>query len=769
MNIFRLWLLFCGLLVYACGTPSATRVGEGQKESTRTIIDEIRNSSSQDYSAVTIVSSQASPYSSFKLMSPPRIIIDMKAEPEINLKKLMKVQDGLIDTISIGERGGPAGTTRIIVHLSKEDFEYNIKSEGNQLFLKVSPVSPKPVIQQMPPPPQPATAAVAEVPGPGPKPAGQGPRIFFRPGPSPLTQVLGVDFFLREGGRSRLGITTSKKVKYDVRKEGAEKLIVDLQNATIPPLLMKRLATQYFEGAVERIKVFSPSEDSKVSLEVLLRESVPYNVTQEEGVLKIDFDPSTKKPRQVGLRLEGQGPPPDSKGKPTEDESAAKTYEITTREYAGKMMSFDFVDTDIRNVLKLIAEVADLNIVWGSDVEGKISMKLEDVPWDQALEMVLKPNALTYQIEDSVIWVVPKARLIDMEIKERDRKGALLAQKRVQGIFETKILEYINIRHRKAQDIFRMLVGDPSAVPPIRGVLDIEETESKEQEKGEKEKGKESKLKVQDVYLTYDPETNMIIVNGVRSKVDKVKDIVAKLDVPQKQVMIEARIVEATTSFSRDVGIKWDTTFKSGDVTTKFATNFPKMPSDVSTLSLGYANAALTTVINAQIALAETDGRLTTLSAPKIITRDAATATIKQGTQIAVPSGKDDFGNIIYNMADAVLELTVTPKITANDMVVMTIDVKDDYPDYTNVQPLTESVPIKTKSARTETIVASGETLVIGGIYKEDKSFTKEGVPWLSEIPILGWLFRLDQQKLDKIELLIFLTPRVLKAGPKEL
>ncbi len=768
MNIFRLWLLFCGLLVYACGTPSATRVGEGQNASTRAIIDEIRNTSSQDYSAVTILSSQASPYSTFKLMSPPRIIIDMKAEPEINLKKLMKVQDGLIDSISVGERAGPAGTTRIIVHLSKEDFEYNIKSEGNQLLLKVSPVSPKPVIQQAPPP-QPATAAVVEAPGPGLKPAAEGPRIFFRPGPSPLTQVLGVDFFLREGARSRLTITTSKKVGYDVRKEGPERLIIDLQDATIPPLLMKRLATQYFEGAVERIKAFSPSEDRKVSLEVLLRESVPYKVTQEEGVLNIDFGPSTKKPRPVGLRLDDQRPPSDSTGKTIDDESAARTYEITTREYAGKKMSFDFADTDIRNVLKLIAEVADLNIVWGSDVEGKISMKLEDVPWDQALEMVLKPNGLTYQIEDSVIWVVPKARLIDMEMKERDRKGALLAQKRLQGIFETKILEYIKIRHRKAQDIFRMLVGDDSAVPPIRGVLDIEEGESKEQEKGEKEKGKESKLKVKDVYLTYDPETNMIIVNGVRSKVDKVKDIVAKLDVPQKQVMIEARIVEATTSFSRDVGIKWDTTFKSGDVTTKFATNFPKMPTDVSALTLGYANAALTTVINAQIALAETDGRLTTLSAPKIITRDAATATIKQGTQIAVPTGKDNFGNIIYSMADAVLELKVTPKITANDMVVMTIDVKDDYPDYTNVQPMTESVPIKTKSARTETIVASGETLVIGGIYKEDKSFTREGVPWLSEIPILGWLFRFDEQKVDKIELLIFLTPRVLKAGPKEI
>lgn len=767
LNMFRLGLLICGFLIFACGTPSATRVGKGQEDSRRAIIKAIQNSSSEDYSTVDILCSQQGPYTTVKLADPPRIFIDIKAEPAIGLARQIEVQDGLIDRIFTRERKGVAEITRVVVHLSHEDFEYDVKSRGHDIVLKVMPARPKAAAQKNPPP-GPGKDLAPGGPQPHTRPAAQEPRIFFRPTtPSDLTQILGVDFFLLEGGRSRLTITTSNKAHYEIRRKGAEILIVEIKNATIPPLLMRRLATQYFEGAVERIKAYSSLEGHEVSLQVMLRESVPFHVTQEGGTLKIDFDASTKKPRLIGLRPEGRWPirkEPES----TEEESRAKAYEATIKDYAGQRMSFDIVDADIRNILKLIAETADINIVWGSDVEGKISLKLDGVPWDQALEMILKPNGLTYQIEDNVIWVVPKARLVDMEIKEKDRKSALLAQKRIQGIFEPKILEYITIRHRKAEDIFRMLVGDPTAKPPIHGVLDIEVGESEEKEKGEEEEGKKTKLKVLDIYLTYDPDTNMIIANGVRSKVDKVKEIIARLDVPQKQVMIEARVVEATTNFGRDIGVKWKTEIKSGDVTTKFATNFPKMPT-ATTLALGYANAALTKVINAEIALAETEGRLTTLSAPKIITRDAATATIRQGTQIAVPAGRDDFGNIIYKMADAVLELQVTPKITANDMVVMTVDVRDDYPDYTNVQEFTENVPIKTKSAHSEMMVASGETLVIGGIYKEVKSFGREATPWLSRIPVLGWLFRLEKKKTDKVELLIFLTPRVVKASPNRM
>jgi type IV pilus assembly protein PilQ len=188
-----------------------------------------------------------------------------------------------------------------------------------------------------------------------------------------------------------------------------------------------------------------------------------------------------------------------------------------------------------------------------------------------------------------------------------------------------------------------------------------------------------------------------------------------------------------------------------------FATNF-LLPTD-TTLGFAFTNTAATKVLNAQIAFAETEGTLRTLSAPKIITRDTVEATIKQGTTIFIPY-TDVEGNRTAKEVDATLELKVTPRITPNDMVIMNINVSDDFPDYAN--RVGEFVPVLTKNASTEMMVASGDTVVIGGIYKESKGLTTDGTPWLRKIPILGWLFKKESDATETSELLIFLTPRVM-------
>ena len=347
-------------------------------------------------------------------------------------------------------------------------------------------------------------------------------------------------------------------------------LALDLKESAITPSLIKKLDTTTFEGAVESIKVIQTRGARDVSLKLTLRELSPYHISREGSALYLDFDsfpksaarvsaPSSKKttgsannkPSKVSSKPSG------GKNSSKKTDSKAVMYEATSQQYAGQRMSFDFVDTDIRNILRLISEVAGINIVWGTDVAGKISMTLNDVPWDQAIEMILRPNGLTYQIENDVLWVVPKSKLVDMEIADKNRKNALMAAKRLQGIFEAKIIEFIVIRNRKAADIYKMLVGDRSAKPPVMGILDIEGGESEEKEKGEEEQGKATKIKALDLYLSYDAGTNMIIANGVRAKVEKVKEFIAKLDVAERQVMIEARVVEAQTNFSRDLGIRW--------------------------------------------------------------------------------------------------------------------------------------------------------------------------------------------------------------------
>ena len=268
--------------------------------------------------------------------------------------------------------------------------------------------------------------------------------------------------------------------------------------------------------------------------------------------------------------------------------------------------------------------------------------------------------------------------------------------------------------------------------------------------------------------LSVDAATKTIIITDTASNIQKARTLKERQDIPIKQVMIEARIVEASTSFGRDIGVEWTGSYQtsrhprggSGPRTYayNFATNFT-MPT-ATAAGIAFSNSAATKVLNAQIALAETDNKAKTLSAPKIITRDTKTATIKQGTKIVIPSGTDSSGNKTYEQVDATLKLEVTPQITPNNMVILDIDVSDDYPDYS--QAIGENVPIRTKNANTQMMVASGDTVIIGGIYKENTSVVMEGTPWLSKIPIFGWLFKREAKQKDKSELLIFLTPTVL-------
>jgi len=444
-------------------------------------------------------------------------------------------------------------------------------------------------------------------------------------------------------------------------------------------------------------------------------------------------------------------------------------------------MSFDFVDTDIRNILQLISEVAGINIVWGSDVEGKISMKLDNIPWDQALEMILKPNGLTYQIENDVLWVVPKEKLRDMEIKEGKRKGALMATKRLQGIFEAKIVEFITIRNRKASDIFKLLVGDPDAKPPIPPALDIEGAESEEKEEGEEEKGKKVKIATLDLYLSYDPGTNIIIANGVRAKVDKVKELIAKLDVIERQVMIEARVVDAVTTFTRDLGIQWRSLdganpgiegswYNSGTNSWgsgQFSTSAPSGWSPTTGLALGWlTGGGLGSItLDASLALAEQDGKINVISAPKALVVNGQEAFISRG-KVSYQQIKT-LDTIDIKEMRAVLSLKVTPTISADSShITMVVEVTDNRPEAGVKAGTTGAVEVQEgrseKTINTTLMIKTGDTVVIGGIYSKWEETTDTGVPWLMDIPLLGWLFKAQHKELEKHELLIFITPTVV-------
>ena len=770
-----------GFLISGCSSSPEPRVDTVDKSAAVAVIESVRTETTPGQATVTFVCSRGTTYGKpFTLTNPTRVCFDIKGTPAKELPPQVQLKEGPVREILIQGREG--GDAAVVAYMRYAVNQSRLVSSGNNVVLEVTGTVPEKEV-------------AAAQPSPG---------VATDPD---LPQILDVAVTQRRGNRTRLSVKTDRKVTYDVKLDG-NTLLIDLKNGTIKPELMKKLDSEHAEGAVSRVKAFYSALDRHVSLRITLRTLIPYHIAQEGEALNIDFDPlpvelarvsetpavkapPKEPPKPVAVKEKAEPrqkapvyrPAETDKGKPEKTRSdRAGLFEATSKQYAGQSMSFDFVDTDIRNILKLIAEVAGINIVWGSDVEGKISMKLDNIPWDQALEMILRPNGLTYQIEDDVLWVVPKAKLRDMEISEGKRKGAMMAAKRQQGIFEAKIIEFITIRHRKAADIFKMLVGDKDAKPPLPAALDIEAAESKETEEGEQEKGKEVKIATLDLYLSFDAGTNVIIANGVRAKVDKVKELIAKLDVAEKQVMIEARVVDAQTTFARDLGIQWQSldgknpgfkrewynTGSNFGGLTQFSTNAPSGWLANIGLAFGWlTDGGLGSIaLDASLALGERDGKVHIISAPKVLTVNGGKAVISRGTVEYFPIRTQD--TVKYEQIPAVLSLTVSPTVSAdNSHITMIVQVTDNkalpgkivhYGEDTYESPAGRSE----KTIDTTLIVRTGETVVIGGIYHKTEATSDSGVPWLKDIPILGWLFKAQYDDLVKTELLIFLTPTVV-------
>lgn len=762
---YRFALLFVMLgLFSACSTPPETTVDVADTTPRVAVIESVRTDATPNQAIITFVCSKKTTHGDpFAVANPARISFDIKGTPARDLPDRVTFKLGPVKEILIKEK--KAGISGVVVYVRHERNHSRLIKRGKDIVLEITPkITEKGAVEKR-------DAAA-----------------------SSLAQILDVTVTQRKGNRTRLSVKTDKEVKYDVKLDRTV-LIINLNNGRIQPDLLKELDSEHAAGAVNRVNAFYSALDHHISLRVTLRKLVPYHITQDGKVLNIDFDAVPGEVPLVAGRPASKAPLKKTEssavkkafGKDKGSGSAkplsrAGLFEATSKQYASENMSFDFVDTDIRNILQLISEVAGINIVWGSDVEGKISMKLDNIPWDQALEMILRPNGLTYQIEDDVLWVVPKEKLRDMEIKEGKRKGALMAAKRLQGIFEAKIIEFITIRNRKASDIFKMLVGDPDAKPPIMPALDIEAAESEETEEGEEEKGKKVKISTLDLYLSYDPGTNMIIANGVRAKVDKVKELIAKLDVAEKQVMIEARVVDAVTTFTRDLGIQWrslDGTnpgikgdwYNSGTNSWgggQFSTNSPSGWSPTIGLALGWlTGGGLGSIaLDASLALGEQDGKVHVISAPKALVVNGQEAFISRGEVTYQPIKTLD--TIDVKEMEAVLSLKVTPTISAdNSHITMVVEVTDNRA-LPGVKAGTEKGGKEIQEGRTEKsikttlMIRTGDTVVIGGIYHKREETVETGVPWLMDIPLLGWLFKAQHKELVKTELLIFLTPTVV-------
>ena len=558
-------------------------------------------------------------------------------------------------------------------------------------------------------------------------------------------KVESVDF--QPNGRlARVMVRTDVTNPVVLVSEDEGKTIIDIKNASLKQGQERTQDLRAFAGPLSQIDTYRKGEN--VRIVVRTRETVETTSFQQGNVFTLNFVPET-----VAASTRGK---------------AKGDSEFT---YKGEKVTFDFKDIDIRNALKLIAEMSDLNIIMSDDVTGTLTMRLVDVPWDQALELILSARGLGKEQAGNVLRVAPVEVLrSEYESKIEARKGSLQ--------LEPLITEFITLSYTKVVDVKAML-----------------KEAAKAGKKGAKSKdampeAENTGLMSSRGSILVDERTNTLVLKDTQSAINNVKRLIAAIDKPIQQVLIEARIVEASDKFTNSIGVRW-----GGSVNRSTNNNFPgsvavgatgttatnsdaiiaggqtaatdrgflvDLPASVSGGSIGLSLGSFSNAINLDLELsaAQADGDAKIVSNPRIVTSNLKSATVTQGSLVPIVTPGSANNPATTTLTKAALTLDVTPQITADGGVILDIVVTKDSPIVFN-----GATGIDSKAVTTNVYVKDGETIVIGGVYTRDKSFNSTAVPYLSEIPVLGWLFKNETTRDDKTELLIFITPKVMQGA----
>jgi type IV pilus assembly protein PilQ len=410
------------------------------------------------------------------------------------------------------------------------------------------------------------------------------------------------------------------------------------------------------------------------------------------------------------------------------------------REYVGEPISLSLKDADIKDVLRSFAKISGLNVVVQPDVRGTVTVELDSVPWDQALDQILKINDLGYELDGNIMRV---ARLSKLEAEAKQARA--LAAEQAQAIPLRTIVKRVS--YSDVNDIARILQSSGgrtgNSILSARGSI------------------------------TVDRRTNTLIIKELPTYIDTIIAVIETLDVPEPQVMIEARIVETTKNFNRTLGISWGFDGKAdqqhGNTTGLVFPNNVDAVGGVNVLTGGanglidltLGNVLNTFTLNARLQAAESEGLINVLSAPKISVLNNEQASIQSGLQIPIQTVANNTVTVQY--VNATLRLEVTPHVTAEGTVLMDLTVQKREPQLAFAVTGAANAPINTKEAKTRVIVRDGGTSVIGGIYKVTTNQGQDRVPGLANVPILGHLFKNHKRSDANEELLVFITPRVVK------
>jgi len=566
--------------------------------------------------------------------------------------------------------------------------------------------------------------------------------------------VESIDFQVVEN-ISRVAIKVSGDVTVEQPVKTAGYVTLTVKKAILAKQLQRSLETKSFASPVLRITPLSvkSGKGTDTKIRIAMKSAAPYEFRQEGDMLLIDFKnpeglTADKLPEAISNAKSATSSKPAKSSVQVADKDSELTTELAPagdssnksqlnpRTYRGRKVTLEFADAEVRKIFQLLSEVSNKNFVLGDEVTGTISIKLVNVPWDQALDIILDTKALDKREEGNIIIIKGKGKFKSQAEEEQELKKALL-----RGL-ELKT-EIFSINYSEAASIVTQLTGLKSE----RGTI------------------------LQDV------RTNKIIVKDVPQAIDDMRRLINQLDLPEKQVMIEARIVEATSSFTRSLGVNWGVHYRDGSASfmgiNQLDTSFGGQASTIAPVSgsnglpggsMGISFGTLTSNISLDLRLnaAASAGLIRIVSTPKVATLNNKTAKITQGQQVPFTSSTSD--KIETKFVEAALALEVTPHINANGTIGMKIDAKNDSVGQVPAGSTGTAPAINKKQATTEMLLRDGETTVIGGIFVDSDNESDDGVPYLMDIPFLGKLFKSNNKTKVKTELLIFITPRILNS-----
>lgn len=652
-------------------------------------------------------------YKYFSMTKPQRLVVDLygfKSE----LSRTLKLNAYGIDTARIGSY---ADKTRIVFDSLADAFPaYTLDKSSGGLKLTIQPA---------------ATAAVSPAPPPAPMAGDDQSAAAVETAAAPKQAAIEAIDFKVVDGVSRIQVTVAGNCAMAEPARTAQGLMLTFKSCSLPKSLQRPFDTAKFDSVVKNMTPYQVTTNGRrdAKINVTLRQSAPYTVARAGSVTTVELT----NPRHYDVASPNEGPRLISStntavaGNDTGQRTLKKPERgMERKQYAGKRVTLEFADADIRKIFQLIGEVSNLNILVGDDVSGTISLKLVNVPWDQALDVILDTKNLAMKRTGNIVVIRPRDKMTTQADEE------VAARKAYEKTLDMQ-MKVFEVNYADVKDVATHFANYKSE----RGTIST------------------------------DARTNRVIVNDIAPALDKMSFLIKELDMPEKQVLIEARIVEASSDFSRDLGIQWGAHYDDSPTATMDAGFGGSVTNLIGAAGFAASGGALGMTLGKLAEGFQLDMRLQAMetatqgkiiSTPKILTLNNKPAKISQGTMqpyqtVSSEGTKTEF-------VEATLKLEVTPHIMANGNVIMKIKATND-----DVQPVTAGTapPINKKEATTEMVVKNGETTVIGGIYKDSESMADDGVPWLMDIPVLGWLFKSNTKTKKKSELLIFVTPRIVE------